>query len=65
MKTKSGEVVLGAEIPQCNFCSEPGPYDFRTIVGPWANGCEEHWRAYRAEPGLDVGVAQLWITEES
>ncbi len=61
---KPGEVVEVESIPACDFCGDgtPGPYDFRTKLGPWANGCERHWIEMRAEPGLGVGIAQLWIT---
>jgi hypothetical protein len=62
---KSGEVVVVTSIPQCNFeCEKPGPYDFKTIMGPWANGCLEHYQAFRAFPDLGVGKAQIWITED-
>jgi hypothetical protein len=60
----AGEVVVVTDIPQCNFCEKPGPYDFKTDAGPWANACEQHWRMYRATPGLGVGKAQLWITAD-
>lgn len=58
-----GKVVVVSTIPGCNFCADgtPGPYDFRTVAGPWANGCEIHWLQYRAEPELGVGKAQLWV----
>lgn len=58
-----GRVVEVSEIPSCNFCQDgtPGPYDFRTSFGPWANGCEAHWIEHRAHPELGVGHGQLWI----
>lgn len=67
MKAKQGEVCLVSTIPPCNFCADgtPGPYDFKTAFGPWANGCKAHYEQHRAAPGLGVGKAQLWITEES
>jgi hypothetical protein len=65
MKAKQGEVCLVTEIPKCDFCSDRGPYDFKTRMGPWAHGCNAHWREFRANPGFGVGKAQLWITEES
>lgn len=63
---KRGEICVVPEIPACDFCAdgEPGPYDFATKMGPWANGCEEHWRLYAASPVLGVGSGQLWITED-
>jgi len=71
MKAKPGHVTLVPEIPACDFCQrngtdKPGPYDFATLFGPWAHGCELHWQMYAAEPGrTGVGIAQLWITEET
>lgn len=61
-----GKVVAVTELPDCNFCADgtPGPYDFATRMGPWANGCERHWLEHRASPDLGVGKAQLWIIEE-
>lgn len=66
VKPEPGKVVVVAEIPACNFCTDgtPGPYDFATTMGPWANGCERHWEMYRASPTLGVGSGQLWVTEE-
>lgn len=63
---KRGEIVVAEAIPECNFCADgtPGPYDFATVYGPWANGCEAHWRQNRAAEGLGVGKAQLWITAD-
>jgi hypothetical protein len=64
---KPGEVVVVSQIPSCDFCYDErtlGPYDFATRMGPWAHGCEEHWRLYRAAPRLGVGVGQLWITAD-
>jgi len=60
---KEGEIVVVGSIPDCNFCMNgtPGPYDFATWMGPWANGCERHWIAYRVGL-LGMGVGQLWIT---
>lgn len=62
---KRGEIVVVDNIPDCNFCQDgtPGPYDFATRMGSWANGCEKHWQQYRAG-SLGVGSGQLWITED-
>lgn len=62
-KAKKGEVVVVERVPECNFCQDgtPGPYDFATRMGPWANGCVRHWKEYRVGP-LGVGTGQLWIT---
>lgn len=60
-----GKVVVVGSIPDCVFCQDgtPGPYDFATRMGPWANGCEAHWQAYRVGP-LGTGSGQLWITAD-
>ena len=56
--------------PSCDFCrlwlgqEVPGPYDFATRQGPWANGCEYHWTTMSASPELGVGKGQLWITAD-
>lgn len=64
MKPKKGFVVVVPGIPKCDFCDQPGRYDFKTIWGPWAHGCDEHWVTYRAMPTLGVGIAQMWVTHE-
>lgn len=66
MRPEPGKVVVVPEVPPCNFCGDgtPGPYDFRTKHGPWANGCEAHWREHRAEARLGVGAGQFWITPD-
>jgi hypothetical protein len=64
------EVILVSEIPNCYFCEAdgkpnvPGPYDFATIMGPWANGCERHWKVFRAASSLGTGKGQLWVTQD-
>jgi hypothetical protein len=62
-----GKVVEVTTIPDCNFCSDgtPGPYDFRTTLGGWANGCEAHWVEYRAHDELGVGHGQLLIARKT
>jgi len=59
-----GEIVVVDHIPDCDFCSQPGPYDFKTSQGPWAHGCMPHWLKHRASTGLGVGKGQLWITAD-
>jgi len=63
------EIIVVSSIPSCNFCSTegktvPGPYDFATVMGPWANGCEAHWLRYRAADSLGTGKGQLWVTKD-
>jgi hypothetical protein len=69
MEAKKGEVCVVSSIPNCDFCNQegtktPGPYDFKTRFGPWAHGCEDHWKLYRAFDSLGVGQAQIWITKD-
>lgn len=62
-------VVVDA-IPDCDFCRReeekvPGPYDFKTVMGPWAHGCERHWMEFRASETLGTGKGQLWVLRGS
>lgn len=60
------EVLLVESIPNCNFCDDgtPGPYDFVTTIGPWANGCEKHYKEYRLYADLGMGKGQLYVTKD-
>jgi hypothetical protein len=51
----SAEVKV-ASIPSCDICKTegretPAAYDGKTVYGPWAYMCEQHWQL--------VGVGQL------
>jgi hypothetical protein len=57
-----GEFVVVSSLPTCDYCAEadgierPARFDFKTASGPWANGCERHWRLharYRGGPNHD------------
>lgn len=61
-----------SELPRCDFaptsawpnygpCEGPARYDFKTKGGPWANGCERHYRAYRAFRELGTGKGQRLV----
>jgi len=28
------------ELPACDLCGKPAPYDVKTVMGPWGNLCE-------------------------
>ena len=58
-----GVLCVVDQIPECNWCESPGPYDFATAQGPWANGCEHHWLIFRASPELGVGKGQFWMVK--
>jgi hypothetical protein len=50
-------------LPDCDFCKEegvkrPARYDFRTRRGPWANGCERHFKEQAATHVLGEGAGQ-------
>lgn len=61
IKTIPHQEILVDAIPSCNFCDLPGEYDFKTVMGPWANGCEKHWMLYRTSAKLGTGIGQKWI----
>ena len=68
--------VVVAEFPRCNFaepsalgqrtpCRDDGEahYDGKTILGPWANMCEQHFDEYGV--GLGTGRGQKLILRDS
>ena len=56
--------VYVAELPPCDICKHEGMltsastarYDGKTIFGPWANMCPEHFRSHGI--GLGTGRGQ-------
>jgi hypothetical protein len=60
--------VYVTRAPQCDFGGDThknkAKYDFKTSWGPWANGCEIHWRTNRATPELGTGFGQRIIEGE-
>jgi hypothetical protein len=61
-KPERGKVVVVPSIPQCDFCTDPGIYDFKSTFGPWAHGCEVHYHDHAQYSELGEGKGQLWIT---
>jgi len=59
------EVIPVDSLPKCNFCEKTAEFDFKTNVGPWANGCEQHWRMYRGHRELGIGKGQLWVDRKT
>ena len=51
------EVILVANVPACNFCVKPtpGPYDFKTEMGPWANGARHYSQSQVRRAGRRQG----------
>lgn len=33
-------------MPKCDFCGQPAAYDAKTILGPWAYVCQQHFNMY-------------------
>lgn len=31
---------------KCDFCKKPATYDTKTVLGPWAYVCDEHFEKY-------------------
>jgi hypothetical protein len=60
----SAQVTVTA-LPACDFGPEPAEYDFKTKFGPWANGCERHWKEMRAFPTLGTGQGQKLVVRQS
>jgi hypothetical protein len=50
------------ELPKCNFCDKPALYDGKTLNGPWAYMCEEHYAYWGV--GLGTGRGQKLKLEE-
>lgn len=55
-----------SSLPSCDFCGMEGQqndaaYDFRTSMGPWAHGCERHYKMHRATPELGTGNGQRLV----
>jgi hypothetical protein len=68
---KKGHEVEVATLPKCDIHAmlhdgKPAPdaaYDGKTMLGPWANMCEEHWKTYG--PGrTGTGMGQRLILRE-
>lgn len=63
MVIKHHEVVVRYE-QGCDFCDKPAAYDGKTVHGPWAWMCEEHFGTYGpGETGL--GKAQRIVKENA
>ena len=45
------------ELPACDFCGAPAPFDDRTTKGPWANMCKKHQEEY----GFSIGTKRVLI----
>ena len=66
---KNGTIAYVKEAPLCDFCKQGGVerkalYDFKTSWGPWANGCEVHYRTNRLHTELGIGYGQKFVVGE-
>jgi hypothetical protein len=64
----SGHAVVVYHKPECDFCAQngdavPADYDAKTVFGPWAYMCEDHWKA-NAAPELGTGIGQRLVHRE-
>lgn len=56
------DTAVVVEYPTCDFCKvEPARYDFKTVHGPWANGCLECYVVNRKYDELGTGKGQLLV----
>jgi len=59
------ETVVVVEYPRCDFCpvgvEGTARYDFKTKMGPWANGCLYHYIQHRMYPDLGTGKGQSLV----
>ena len=60
---ESGKFAVVECLPSCDFCTTAivARYDFKTKMGPWANGCFMHWEQFRANDSLGTGLGQRLI----
>ena len=53
--------------PKCDFHPNevhPAEFDFKTLQGPWGNGCREAWELNRAYPDLGTGKGQRLVEDK-
>lgn len=60
--------VKVSSLPPCDFCKQGGhdhaaAVDGATVLGPWANMCEEHFGIYGVGLGLGRGQRLILIAE--
>jgi hypothetical protein len=52
-----------ARIPKCSFCDQDALYDFKTVSGQWAYGCQVHYEGFRLYLNLGTGMGQRLVLE--
>lgn len=51
-------VARVGSLPVCSFCPDLAGFDFKSIFGPWAYGCKEHYFMFRQFNTLGLGKGQ-------
>lgn len=59
---KNNTITQVKELPKCDFCNKKAIVDGKTIMGPWANMCKEHFDLYGV--GLGLGKGQKLEVED-
>ena len=58
--TAMKDIEWSGKIPDCDICKEiAGPYDAKTIYGPWANMCYLCMMISTSAEGRDMGTKKL------
>jgi hypothetical protein len=53
-------IEWSGKIPDCDICKAvPGPYDVKTIFGPWANLCSSCMDAVTDPAGRHIGTKKV------
>lgn len=58
---KKGTYAIVTTLPKCDFCDKKANYDFKTLQGPWANGCPNHYIQWRMFRELGIGKGQQLV----
>lgn len=51
---------MASKVHHCDFCKEIAKYDGKTVYGPWAFMCEQHFQAL----GIDVEGLHAHIKQD-
>lgn len=65
---KAGGIARVSAFPNCDFCKMRGitrsaEYDFKTVEGPWAFGCQDHFDGHHRYDKLATGMGQKLILD--
>ena len=58
---RKGHAVEVTWHSKCDFCEKQASYDGRTVFGPWANLCEEHFEQYGVGTGVGYGQRLIYV----